>query len=222
MEWTDIKTTVPAAYAETAEDIATGISGGGIYIEDYRDLEQQVQAIAHVDLIEQALLEKSRNEVTVHLYIAPDENFAEIAELMQDRLTRAEVPYTLSCEGVKQEDWENGWKQYYHAMEIGRRLAIVPSWEQYETSRAVITLDPGMAFGTGTHETTALCLETLDECVRGGERVLDIGTGSGILAIAALKLGAASAAAVVPTAPMVCPADTVSPVSTAGSAWRLA
>ncbi len=193
MEWTDIKTTVPAAYAETAEAIATGISGGGIYIEDYRDLEQQVQAIAHVDLIEQALLEKSRNEVTVHLYIAPDENFAEIAELMQDRLTRAEVPYTLSCEGVKQEDWENGWKQYYHAMEIGRRLAIVPSWEQYETSRAVITLDPGMAFGTGTHETTALCLETLDECVRGGERVLDIGTGSGILAIAALKLGAAGA-----------------------------
>lgn len=193
MEWTDIKTTVPAAYAETAEAIATGISGGGIYIEDYRDLEQQVQAIAHVDLIEQALLEKSRNEVTVHLYIAPDENFAEIAELMQDRLTRAEVPYTLSCEGVKQEDWENGWKQYYHAMEIGRRLAIVPSWEQYETSRAVITLDPGMAFGTGTHETTALCLETLDECVRGGERVLDIGTGSGILTIAALKLSAAEA-----------------------------
>ena len=193
MEWTDIKTVVPARYADTAEAIATGISGGGIYIEDYRDLEEQVQAIAHVDLIEQSLRDKPRDEVTVHLYIAPDENFAEIAELMQDRLTRAEVPYALSCEGVKQEDWENGWKQYYHAMEIGRRLAIVPSWETCTTSRAVITLDPGMAFGTGTHETTALCLETLDEHVRGGERVLDIGTGSGILAIAALKLGAAVA-----------------------------
>lgn len=193
MEWTDIKTVVPARYADTAEAIATGISGGGIYIEDYRDLEEQVQAIAHVDLIEQSLRDKPRDEVTVHLYIAPDENFAEIAELMQDRLTRAEVPYTLSCEGVKQEDWENGWKRYYHAMEIGRRLAIVPSWETCTTSRAVITLDPGMAFGTGTHETTSLCLETLDEHVRGGERVLDIGTGSGILAIAALKLGAAGA-----------------------------
>lgn len=193
MEWTDIKTVVPARYADTAEAIATGISGGGIYIEDYRDLEEQVKAIAHVDLIEQSLRDKPRDEVTVHLYIAPDENFAEIAELMQDRLTRAEVPYTLSCEGVKQEDWENGWKRYYHAMEIGRRLAIVPSWETCTTSRAVITLDPGMAFGTGTHETTALCLETLDEHVRGGERVLDIGTGSGILAIAALKLGAAGA-----------------------------
>ena len=177
MEWTDIKTTVPAVWAETAEAIATGISGGGIYIEDYRDLEAQVEAIAHVDLIEQELLDKSRDEVAVHLYIAPDENFAEIGELMRDRL----------------EDWETGWKAYYHAMDIGTRLAVVPSWEAYETDRAVITLDPGMAFGTGTHETTALCLETLDGLVKGGERVLDIGTGSGILAIAALKLGAAKA-----------------------------
>lgn len=193
MEWTDIKTTVSAQYAQIAEDIATGISGGGIYIEDYRDLEQQVEEIAHVDLIEKDLLEKSRDEVIVHLYIAPDENFAEIAELMQDRLQRAEVPYKMEYVGVRQEDWETGWKAYYHAMDIGRRLAIVPSWEEYETDRTVITLDPGMAFGTGTHETTSLCLETLDGLVNGGERVLDIGTGSGILAIAALKLGAAKA-----------------------------
>src|SRR5699024_10955365 len=74
-----------------------------------------------------------------------------------------------------------------------KRLAIVPGWEEYETDRTVITMDPGMAFGTGTHETTSLCLEVLDERVRGGERVLDIGTGSGILAIAALRLGAACA-----------------------------
>lgn len=193
MEWTDIKTTVPAVWAETAEAIATGISGGGIYIEDYRDLEAQVEAIAHVDLIEQELLDKSRDEVAVHLYIAPDENFAEIGELMRDRLERAEVPYRMEYTGVRQEDWETGWKAYYHAMDIGTRMAVVPSWEAYETDRAVITLDPGMAFGTGTHETTALCLETLDGLVKGGERVLDIGTGSGILAIAALKLGAAKA-----------------------------
>ena len=193
MDWTDIRLTVPARFADTAEAIATGISGGGIYIEDYRDLESQVEAIAHVDLIEQELLDKKRDEVIVHLYIAPDENVAEIADLMRDRLARAEVPYTLALEGVRQEDWENGWKQYYHAMEIGNRLAVVPSWEHCETDRAVITLDPGMAFGTGTHETTALCLTVLDEIVHGGERVLDIGTGSGILAIAALKLGAAQA-----------------------------
>ena len=110
MEWTDIKTTVPAVWAETAEAFATGISGGGIYIEDYRDLEAQVEAIAHVDLIEQELLDKSRDEVAVHLYIAPDENFAEIGELMRDRLERAEVPYRMEYTGVRQEDWETGWK----------------------------------------------------------------------------------------------------------------
>src|SRR5699024_3693465 len=133
------------------------------------------------------------DEVAVHLYVAPDENAAEIADLLRDRLARAEVPYRLDSAGVREEDWQNSWKQYYHAMDIGRRLAIVPSWERYDTDRTVITLDPGMAFGTGTHETTALCLEVLDEVIAGGERVLDIGTGSGILAIAALKLGAAAA-----------------------------
>ena len=75
----------------------------------------------------------------------------------------------------------------------GARLAVVPSWQQYDTDRVKLILDPGLAFGTGGHETTSLCLEALDEQVRGGERVLDIGTGSGILAIAALKLGAGSA-----------------------------
>ena len=193
MEWTDIRITVPARYAENAEAAATSIASGGIYIEDYRDLEAEVEAIAHVDLIEADLVNKSRDEVIVHMYLSPEENAAAIAQLVHERFTRAEIPYSLSSEGVEQEDWETAWKQYYHAIDIGERLAIVPSWEDYPTDRITLTLDPGMAFGTGTHETTALCLETLDACIRGGERVLDIGTGSGILAIAALKLGAASA-----------------------------
>lgn len=193
MQWTDIQITVQKQDAEIAEAIATSVSGGGIYIEDYSDLETGVQEIAHIDLIEQSLLDKDRTKVIVHLYLAPDESPAAIVSLLQDRLTAAEISYTLATDGVEQEDWETGWKAYYHAMDIGNRLAIVPSWEDYETDRAIIRLDPGMAFGTGTHETTALCLEALDSLVQGGERMLDIGTGSGILAIAALKLGAASA-----------------------------
>lgn len=193
MEWTDIQITVPARFADTAEAVATMVSNGGIYIEDYRDLEQQAWEIAHVDLIEQELLDKPRDIVKVHMYLAPDENPAEILPLFRERLDNSGIEYTLETSGVEQEDWQNAWKKYYHAMEIGNRLAIVPGWEQYETDRTVITMDPGMAFGTGTHETTSLCLETLDSLVKGGERVLDIGTGSGILAIAALKLGAAVA-----------------------------
>ena len=89
---------------------------------------------------------------------------------------------------MEQEDWQNGWRKYYHPMDIGQHLAIVPSWQEYDTDRVKLILDPGLAFGTGGHETTSLCLEALDERVKGGERVLDIGTGSGILAIAALDI----------------------------------
>ena len=193
MEWTDIRITVPQQYAETAEAIATMVSNGGIYIEDYSALEQQAWEIAHVDLIEQELLDKPRDIVIVHMYLAPDENPAEVLPLFRERLDAAGVPYTLDTAGVQQEDWQNAWKKYYHAMDIGSRLAIVPGWESYDTDRIQITMDPGLAFGTGTHETTALCLELLDSLVQGGERVLDVGTGSGILAIAALKLGAREA-----------------------------
>ena len=193
MEWTDISITVAKRDADTAEAIATMVANGGIYIEDYSDLEQQAWEIAHVDLIEQELLDKPRDVVIVHMYLAPDENPAEVLPLFEERLQNSGINYQLNTTGVEQEDWQNGWKKYYHAMDIGDRLAIVPGWEDYQTDRIKIIMDPGMAFGTGTHETTSLCLETLDSLVKGGERVLDIGTGSGILAIAALKLGAASA-----------------------------
>lgn len=193
MEWTDIRLTVAQADAEAAEAVATLIADGGIYIEDYSDLEQQVEQIAHVDLIEQELLDKPRDTVIVHLYVQPGAQPAETLALLRARLDAAGIRYTLDTAGVEQEDWQNGWRKYYHPMEIGQRLAVVPSWQQYDTDRVKLVLDPGLAFGTGGHETTSLCLEALDERIRGGERVLDIGTGSGILAIAALKLGAASA-----------------------------
>lgn len=196
MQWTDIKITVPKAQAEDAEAIATGVSGGGIYIEDYSDLEEQVERIAHVDLIEQDLLDKDRTHVTVHLYLSPDENPAEVLDLLRGRLEAAELEYTLAADGVEQQDWETAWKAYYHALPIGKRLAIVPSWEEYPTDRIVIRLDPGMAFGTGTHHTTQLCLEQLEENIKPGCSILDMGCGSGILSIGGILLGAANATAV--------------------------
>ena len=193
MEWTDIRLTVAKSDADNAEAVATMIAEGGIYIEDYSDIEQQVAEIAHVDLIEQELLDKPRDTVIIHLYLEPGASQVETLALIAARMEAAGIPYTVETEGVEQEDWQNGWRKYYHPLEIGKRLAVVPSWQQYDTDRVKLILDPGLAFGTGGHETTSLCMEALDERVRGGERVLDIGTGSGILAIAALKLGAAVA-----------------------------
>lgn len=193
MEWTDIQLTVAQKDAEQAEAAATMIAEGGIYIEDYSDLEQQVAEIAHVDLIEPELLAKPRDVVIIHIYLEPGAQPVETLGAIQARMEAAGIPYTVRTAGVAQEDWQNGWRKYYHPMEIGRRLAVVPSWQAYDTDRVKLLLDPGLAFGTGGHETTSLCLEALDELTAGGERVLDIGTGSGILAIAALKLGAARA-----------------------------
>ena len=193
MEWTDIRLTVAKADADNAEAVATMIAEGGIYIEDYSDIEQQVAEIAHVDLIEQELLDKPRDTVIIHLYLEPGASQVETLALIAARMEAAGIPYTVETEGVEQEDWQNGWRKYYHPLEIGKRLAVVPSWQQYDTDRVKLILDPGLAFGTGGHETTSLCMEALDERVTSGERVLDIGTGSGILAIAALKLGAAVA-----------------------------
>ena len=193
MEWTDISITVAKRDADTAEAIATTVANGGIYIEDYSDLEQQAWEIAHVDLIEQELLDKPRDTVIIHMYLEPGASPVETLALIAARMEAAGIPYTSETEGVEQEDWQNGWRKYYHPMDVGQRLAIVPSWQDYDTDRVKLILDPGLAFGTGGHETTNLCLEVLDERVKGGERVLDIGTGSGILAIAALKLGAAVA-----------------------------
>ena len=191
MEWTDIRLTVSKADAEAAEAVATMIAEGGIYIEDYSDIEEQVEQIAHVDLIEQELLDKPRDTVIIHMYLEPGASPVETLALIAARMEASGIPYTSETEGVEQEDWQNGWRKYYHPMDVGQRLAIVPSWQDYDTDRVKLILDPGLAFGTGGHETTNLCLEVLDERVKGGERVLDIGTGSGILAIAALKLGAA-------------------------------
>ena len=193
MEWTDIRLTVSKADAEAAEAVATMIAEGGIYIEDYSDIEEQVEQIAHVDLIEQELLDKPRDTVIIHIYLEPGASPVEMLALIAARMEAAGIAYAVETEGVEQEDWQNGWRKYYHPMDVGQRLAIVPSWQDYDTDRVKLILDPGLAFGTGGHETTNLCLEVLDERVKGGERVLDIGTGSGILAIAALKLGAAVA-----------------------------
>ena len=95
------------------------------------------------------------------------------------------------------EDWANNWKKYYKPLEIGEKLAIVPEWEAYDNDkRIVIKINPGMAFGTGTHESTYMCLELLERYVKKDDEIFDIGCGSGILAIAGLKLGAKRALAV--------------------------
>lgn len=190
MDWTELSVTVPTAHIDNASAIAQMVAGAGIYVEDYSDLEEKTLEIAHIDLIDEDLIKKDRNTAIIHIYLSPDQSPAEPISYIGSRLDNSNIPFTISTEGVREEDWATAWKTYYHPIELSDKLAICPSWEDYKpkTNQKVICLDPGMAFGTGTHETTRLCLSLLEDVLSPGMSMLDVGCGSGILAICAKLL----------------------------------
>ncbi len=198
MDWTEIKITVNADDVDRAGDIAQMVVPYGIYIEDYRTLEQEAWEIARIDLIDEDLLAKDRTKGIVHIYISPEENPAEAVSFLTERLSAEGIENEIDEAVCKNADWENNWKKYFKPMPVGERLLIRPIWEQeYDAgNRAVLHLEPGLAFGSGTHDTTRLCLETLEKYANPGKTVLDIGCGSGILSVACLLLGADSAVGV--------------------------
>lgn len=195
MDWTEIKITVNADDVDRAGDIASMAVPYGIYIEDYRTLEQEAWEIARIDLIDEDLLAKDRSKGIVHIYISPEENPSEAVSFLAERYSAEGIECEIDENICKNEDWENNWKKYFKPMPVGERLLIRPIWEdEYDAGgRAVLHLEPGLAFGSGTHDTTRLCLETLEKYADSGKTVLDIGCGSGILSVACLLLGADSA-----------------------------
>ena len=196
--WTEVKICVDAKDVDKAGDIATMVVPYGIYIEDYSDLEAQAREVAHIDLIDEALLAKDRSKAFVHIYISPEENPLEAVAFLRERLSAENIPSEIVTSECHKEEWENNWKQYFHTMEIGEKLVIKPKWENYENKggKKVLSIEPGLAFGSGTHETTRLCLQTLEKFITPETEVLDIGCGSGILSIASLLLGAKRAVGV--------------------------
>lgn len=196
--WTEIKILVPAEYTETTGNIANMCVPYGIYIEDYRDLEQAALEIAHIDLIDEELLKKDRTRSVVHIYISPEENPAEAIAFLKERLAAAGIPFEIETADSDRADWENNWKQYFKPIKVGERLLIRPVWEEIADTegRVVLDLEPGIAFGSGTHETTRLCLSVLEKYITPGCSMLDVGCGSGILSAASLLLGAEHATGV--------------------------
>lgn len=161
----------------------------------------------HWDYIDEDLKARLENaECNVKFYLPQNAQGFEQLNEIKARLIRLKQEtagidlgrLSIETSVLNEEDWSTAWKKYYHPVRVGRRLVVVPCWEDYEvkSGEVKLTLDPGMAFGTGTHETTRLCMTLLEDCVNSGSKMLDIGTGSGILAIAALLLGAKSAVGV--------------------------
>ncbi|HWR38115.1 MAG TPA: 50S ribosomal protein L11 methyltransferase [Patescibacteria group bacterium] len=197
MKWAEISIQTTHEATEAVADIFHDLGSSGVVIED-PELVNSYRRSGSWDYcdIPEAL---NTEVVTVTAYLPVDERLQE-----KLRQFEARVNHLAQCDldkglglitwrEVQEEDWATSWKQYFHTARVGERVVIKPSWEEYraEERDLVIELDPGMAFGTGTHHTTAMCICALEEVLKPGDQVFDVGTGSGVLAVAAAKLGAA-------------------------------
>ena len=197
MQW--LECTVPGG--DDPEELCNALAElgvGGMSIENERDFHDFLENNrACWDYVDEALEESFSGVSRVKFWLSCDAEGEKVLAAVRA------AGYSVETRVIADEDWENNWKQYYKPMEIGERLLVIPEWEQENVKgqakyagKVPLILEPGLTFGTGSHATTRLCLTALEEAVHGGETVLDLGCGSGILSIAALRLGAASAKAV--------------------------
>ena len=187
--WTKVTVT---GKTKNLDDIVAVMSmlDNGLMIEDYSDFSLNGM---YGEMVDESILNADRDTVKVSLFVPEERNPLEYKEFIETRLPALNIEGTVELEGMNEDDWAESWKQYYKPVPLGR-VTIVPAWEKYDArdGEVIIRMDPGMAFGTGTHETTRLVIRLMQDELKGGERLLDVGTGSGILSICASKLGAKS------------------------------
>lgn len=202
MNWTEVRIYTTTAGIDPLTGSMLDLGLQGFMIEDAQDFDEFLHdTTPHWDYVDQAVMEKMKDcETCVTIYVA--DNPQGMEELMQVRQILARLKaqdpdgkygrLELEMKDVDEEDWSNAWKKYYHPVQVGEHLVVCPSWEAYDRKpdEVVLTLNPGMAFGTGTHDTTRLCMELLEKYITPQDTVLDVGCGSGILAITAALLGA--------------------------------
>ncbi|MDD2955034.1 MAG: 50S ribosomal protein L11 methyltransferase [Oscillospiraceae bacterium] len=207
MNWTELSVYTTTEGIDPVAGILLTAGLGGYVVEDSNDFNEFLEhTTVHWDYVEDSLMRLKDCETCVKGYLPENAQGAEMLAFIRSSVARLQAEdvegrfgrLAILCGNLREEDWENNWKQYYKPIRVGERLVVVPSWEEYAPlpGDVILTLDPGMAFGTGTHDTTRLCLAMLEQAVRPGCTVLDVGCGSGILAVASLLLGASSAVGV--------------------------
>ena len=201
MDWLELKIDTSHAGLDAVTEMLEQQGVTGVMIDDEADFQSFLENNRQYwDYVDDDLLAQKKGVSRVTFYLERNEDaYGTVAAVRMAMLALKKdhpeyAPLLLTMADVADEDWENNWKQFYKPMEIGSRLLVVPEWEEAaDPTRVKLVLNPGLTFGTGSHATTRLCLQALDTHIHGGERVLDLGCGSGILSIAALRLGAESA-----------------------------
>ena len=190
MIWTQIKVTVPLRELDDLVALMSMINNN-LMIEDYSDIDVNLKT-CYGDLIDEKILNANKDIASVSVFIPSDRSYMDDLAYIRQRCAELELHAEIELVGVNEEDWANSWKAYYKPIKIGEKIVICPAWERYTPAEGeiVIRMDPGMAFGTGTHETTRLVIRLLEKYTKAGQRMLDVGTGTGILAICASRLGA--------------------------------
>ncbi|MDH2332306.1 50S ribosomal protein L11 methyltransferase [Paenibacillus sp. FSL R7-0340] len=198
MLWNEITIHTTEEAIEMISNFLHEAGAGGVSIEESGSLNKP-RDTSYGQWYDRPLNDIPEGQAIIKGYFAEEVDMDRIRSQIEPRVEElrtfdidpGEVQYELKT--VDEDDWANAWKQYFKPLRVSDRLTIKPTWEDYEPAseeEKIIELDPGMAFGTGTHPTTSLCLRTLESVIKGGEEVIDVGTGSGILAIGAVKLGA--------------------------------
>lgn len=201
MEWIETSVTTTSLGAERVSDCLIGAGAKGTQILDRADIDAFSNQPGFGEIFGEELYDALPEEAQVKAWFSEKEA-ADMAACLIEALKTSDEPglgsLCFSYSSVKDEDWAENWKQYYKPLRVGQRLVIKPGWESYQPKEGdlIIDMDPGMAFGTGTHETTRLCLMLLEKHQQENDRVLDVGTGSGILAIASALLGAKAVTAI--------------------------
>lgn len=187
MQWIQIKVTGKTSDLDNISAVMSMVENS-LFIEDFSDVTTDGMYGA---LLDESLLNADKTKASVSVYIPETKSVAEAKAFIESQLASSGIEYTLETVGCREEDWAESWKKYYHPIKVGN-IVVVPAWEKYTPKEGEITviMDPGMAFGTGTHETTRLVISMLQKYVNKGDRMLDVGTGSGILSICASRLGA--------------------------------
>ena len=201
MDWLELKIDTSPSGLDAVTELLEQQGVTGVMIDDEADFKEFLEHNRQYwDYVDEALLREKAGVSRVTFYLERNEAaldvIARVRMAMSDlKKARPECgPLLLTIDNVADADWENNWKRFYKPMEIGERLLVVPQWEEArDDGRVKLVLNPGLTFGTGSHATTRLCLQALDKYIRGGEKILDLGCGSGILSIAALVLGAKEA-----------------------------